>query len=98
MKTARLGAALLVLTLLAGCASLTSKPAKIEFEDIPIPRGLTFQSDRSTIIESPTVKAARLVYRGRLELQSLAVAWRTTLEATGWWDVRRRSGRECGWR
>jgi len=84
MKTARLGAALLVLTLLAGCASLTSKPAKIEFEDIPIPRGLPFQSDRSTIIESPTVKAARLVYRGRLELQSLAVAWRTTLEANGW--------------
>ena len=96
MKTARLGAALLVLALLAGCASLTSKPAKIEFEDIPIPRGLTFQSDRSTIIESPTVKAARLVYRGRLELQSLAVAWRTTLEANGWRHVSSTSVQEYG--
>src|SRR5207237_10847360 len=96
MKTARLGAALLVLTLLAGCASLSSKAAKIEFEDIPIPRGLTFQSDRSTIIESPTVKAARLVYRGRLELQSLAVAWRTTLEANGWRHVSSTSVQEYG--
>src|SRR2546421_3339419 len=96
MKTARLGAALLVLTLLAGCASLTSKPAKIEFEDIPIPRGLTFQSDRSTIIESPTVKAARLVYRGRLELQSLAVAWRTTLEANRWRHISSTSVQEYG--
>ena len=96
MKTVRLAAAVLVLTLLAGCASLTSKPAKTEFEDIPIPRGLTFQSDRSTIIESPTVKAARLVYRGRLELQSLAMAWRTTLEANGWRHVSSTSVQEYG--
>jgi hypothetical protein len=96
MNTVRLAAALLVLTLLAGCASATSKPARTEFEDIPIPRGLTFQSDRSTIIESPTVKAARLVYRGRLELQSLAMAWRTTLEANGWRHVSSTSVQEYG--
>jgi hypothetical protein len=96
MNTVRLAAALLVLTLLAGCASVTSKPARTEFEDIPIPRGLTFQGDRSTIIESPTVKAARLVYRGRLELQSLAMAWRTTLEANGWRHVSSTSVQEYG--
>jgi hypothetical protein len=96
MNTVRPAAALLVLTLLAGCASVTSKPARTEFEDIPIPRGLTFQSDRSTIIESPTVKAARLVYRGRLELQSLAMAWRTTLEANGWRHVSSTSVQEYG--
>jgi hypothetical protein len=96
MNTVRLAAALLVLTLLAGCASVASKPARTEFEDIPIPRGLTFQSDRSTIIESPTVKAARLVYRGRLELQSLAMAWRTTLEANGWRHVSSTSVQEYG--
>jgi|SRR6267378_1223825 hypothetical protein len=96
MKTVRLGAAVLALTLLAGCATTTSKATKSEFEDIPIPRGLTFQSDKSTIIESPTVKAARLVYRGRLEVQSLAVAWRTTLEANGWRHVSSTSAQEHG--
>jgi hypothetical protein len=33
------------------------------------------------------VKAARLVYRGRLEVDSLSVAMRTTLEANGWRSV-----------
>ena len=36
------------------------------------------------VIESPTVKAARLFYKGRLEPESLGVAFRTTLEANGW--------------
>src|SRR5260370_728105 len=75
MKTAKLGTVLLVLALLAGCASTSStKPVRSEFEDIPIPRGLEFRTGDSTIIQSPTVKAARLVYRGRLEIQSLATA------------------------
>ena len=58
-----------------------------EFEDIPVPKGLSYQADKSTIIESPTVKAARLVYRGRLEVDSLSAAMRTTLEANGWRNV-----------
>jgi len=50
-----------------------------------VPKGLTYQADKSTVIESPTVKAARLVYRGRrLEVDSLSAAMRTTLEANGW--------------
>src|SRR5260370_16236511 len=85
MKAASLGSVLLVVAVLAGCASTSStKPVRSEFEDIPIPRGLEFRTGDSTIIESPTVKAARLVYRGRLEIQSLATAWRSTLEANGW--------------
>lgn len=87
MRTAKLGAPALVLFLLAGCASTTSRPVRSEFEDVPVPKGLAFQQDQSTIIESPTVKAARLVYRGRLELGSLTVAMRTTLEANGWRHV-----------
>jgi hypothetical protein len=39
---------------------------------------------KSTIIESPSVKAARLFYKGRLEPESLGAAFRTTLEANGW--------------
>src|SRR5262249_37425361 len=55
-----------------------------EFEDIPVPNGLTYQPSESTIIESPAVKAARLVYRGRIEVASLSDAMRATLEANGW--------------
>ena len=48
-----------------------------------MPNGLTYQPSKSTIIESAAVKTARLVYRGRVEVDSLSVAMRTTLEANG---------------
>ena len=38
-------------------------------------------------IETPTVQAAREVYRGRIEVESLATATRATLEANGWRHV-----------
>jgi hypothetical protein len=81
------GMGLIVALLVASCASAPSRPLRSEFEDIPVPKGLTYLPDRSTIIESPSVKAARLVYRGRLEPESLAMALRTTLEANGWRNV-----------
>ncbi len=78
-------ALLLVILLLAvGCASAPPRPVRSEFEDIPVPRGLTLDLGKTTIIESPTVKAARLFYKGRIEPESLALAFRTTLEANGW--------------
>jgi len=52
-----------------------------------VPKGLTYQPDKSTVIESPSVKAARLIYRGRLEPESLGQALRATLEANGWRHV-----------
>jgi hypothetical protein len=55
-----------------------------DFEDIPVPKGLELDWSRSTIIESPTIKAARLFYKGRITPDSLAVAFRSTLEANGW--------------
>jgi hypothetical protein len=76
---------LFALTLtLSACASSPPRQARSEFEDIPVPRGLTLDANKSTIIESPTVKAARLFYKGRIEPDSLGVAFRTTLEANGW--------------
>jgi len=69
------------------CASTPTRAVRSEFEDIPVPKGLTYESDRSTIIESPQVKAARLVYRGRIEIESLAAAMRSTLEGNGWRNV-----------
>lgn len=77
---------LLILAVTA-CASSPPRAQRSEFEDIPVPKGLVLDWNRSTIIESPTVKAARLLYRGRLTPDSLAVALRTTLEANGWRHV-----------
>jgi hypothetical protein len=76
-----LSAAVLALT---ACASTPPRAQRSEFEDIPVPKGLAVDLDRSTIIESPNVKAARLFYKGRIEPDSLSVAFRTTLEANGW--------------
>jgi hypothetical protein len=86
MNTRVIASVLLALAV-AGCASAPPRVTKSEFEDIPVPRGLAYQSEKSTIIESPNVKAARLVYRGRLTPDSLASAFRTTLEANGWRTV-----------
>jgi uncharacterized protein YceK len=77
---------LLIVSLAAGCATIP-RVTHSEFDDIPVPKGLTYLENRSTIIESPTVKAARLLYRGRIELTSLVVAMRMTLEASGWRSV-----------
>ena len=87
MSTQHIVAAVLVLALTGGCATTSSRPPRSEFEDIPVPKGLTYQPSQSTIIESPAVKAARLVYRGRIEVDSLSVAMRTTLEANGWRQI-----------
>src|SRR5438128_603234 len=32
----------------AGCATATARPPRSEFEDIAVPRGLTYQPDKST--------------------------------------------------
>jgi hypothetical protein len=82
--------------IVVGCASNPPKTIRSEFEDIPVPRGLSYQQDKSTIIESPNVKAARLLYRGRIEPTSLGVAMRQTLEANGWRHVSTTSGSKSG--
>jgi hypothetical protein len=84
--TRALAAALLVLAI-GACATISPKAARSEFEDIPVPRGLAYVDGDSTIIESPSVKAAKLVYRGRVEPVSLGNAMRSTLEANGWRHV-----------
>ncbi len=74
---------------LTSCASSSgpSRSQRSEFEDVPVPAGLTLDVSRTTIIESPTVKAARLLYKSRIKPESLAVAYRTSLEANGWRHV-----------
>jgi hypothetical protein len=81
-----LSAIALILTLSA-CATNPPRPARSAHEDIPVPKGLSYRSGDSTMIETPTVTASREVYRGRLELESLAQATRSMLEANGWRHV-----------
>jgi hypothetical protein len=78
---------IIIVVVATACTTSSPRPARSEFEDIPVPKGLTYQADKSTVIESPSVKAARLVYRGRLEPESLGQAMRQTLEASGWRHV-----------
>jgi len=81
---------------LAACASSPPKQARSEFEDIPVPTGLRLDWNKSTVIESPSLKAARLVYKGRVEPDSLGVVYRTTLEANGWHHVGSTTSSEKG--
>ena len=87
MTLRSLSTAFAVSLLLAACASNPPRAVRSEFEDIPVPKGLTYQQDESTVIETPNLKAGRHIYRGRLELDSLATAIRSTLEANGWRHV-----------
>jgi hypothetical protein len=73
--------------LLTACATAPPRTTRSEFEDIPVPKGLAYQQDESTVIETPKIQAGRYVYRGRLELDSLTTAIRSTLEANGWRHV-----------
>jgi hypothetical protein len=66
------------------CASNPPRPVKSQFEDIPVAKGMSYVPGDSMAIETPTVQAAREVYRGRIELESLSAATRATLEANGW--------------
>jgi hypothetical protein len=84
MKTHQRAIAVFALLLAAGCATAPAKPPYTAFESIPVPKGLEYRPDESTVIETPEVKAGRMVYRGRLEPESLAALMRSTLESNGW--------------
>ncbi|MGH7299470.1 MAG: hypothetical protein ACREKQ_05825 [Candidatus Rokuibacteriota bacterium] len=77
----------MLMLFLTSCASSPARRQRSEFEDVPVPSGLTLDMSRTTIIESPTVKAARLFYKSRIKPESLALAYRASLEANGWRHV-----------
>jgi hypothetical protein len=87
MKLKGFAAVAVTSLMLAACASTPPRATRTEFEDIPVPKGLAYQVEDSTVIETPNVKAGRHIYRGRLELDSLTTAIRSTLEANGWRHV-----------
>ncbi|OLC16208.1 MAG: hypothetical protein AUH29_05720 [Candidatus Rokubacteria bacterium 13_1_40CM_69_27] len=87
MNTRRWVVLILVAMSATACATSRSRPVYGEFEDVPVPTGLVYQPTQSIIIESPSVRAARLVYRGRVDPGSLRLAMRTIMEANGWGHV-----------
>jgi hypothetical protein len=87
MMTMRPLLAIALMLTLAACATNPPRLSRSTHEDIPVPKGLNYRGNDSTVIETPTVSASREVYRGRLEIESLAQATRTMLEANGWRHV-----------
>ena len=87
MMTIRPLLAIALMLSLAACATNPPRLTRSAHEDIPVPKGLSYRGGDSTVIETPTVSASREVYRGRLEIESLAQATRTMLEANGWRHV-----------
>ena len=85
MRLHHVAALALVLSLATACATAT--PPRADFGDIPVPDGLAYQPDRSASLQSLHVRAARHIYRGRFEPDSLAAVIRTTLEGNGWTQV-----------
>ena len=60
MKT-RMAAFAVLGLLTAACATTTTAPRR-QFDDIPLPTGLTYQLDRSVMIESPNSHPPRPFY------------------------------------
>jgi hypothetical protein len=87
MKTKSTCALIVALALSAGCVTSSPRGPRVEFDDIPMPTNLSYLDDRAVIIETPGVKAARLVYRGRVSMATLVPAMRTMLEGSGWRQV-----------
>lgn len=56
--------------------------------DIPLPDGLDYVADQSAVIESETVRAARLVYASKFEPGSLVLSIQEGLLGHGWRLVR----------
>ena len=88
MSTHRRIAIASLLLVLTACSTAPVQPSLSTFTDIPVPEGLEYLPDRSGVADGPTVRVARLVYRGRLEIESLSASMRQGLETNGWRHVR----------
>jgi len=84
MNTQRLALAVLVLVLTACSTTQSVPPVRSEFGDIQLPEGLVYLADESAVIESGSVRAARLVYKSSFEPGSLVLSLQTALEGAGW--------------
>lgn len=73
----------------SACASTKGiPPVRSEFMDIPLPAGLEYLAAESAVIESETVRAARLMYSSKFEQGSLVLSIQEGLVGAGWRLVR----------
>ena len=86
----------LVLFLSACSSTKVIPPIRSEFMDIPLPGGLEYVQNESAVIESETVRAARLVYSSKFEPGSLVLSIQEGLLANGWRIIRTQLVRESG--
>ena len=77
-------------------APMTTVTAVLQFDDIVVPGGLVYQHGRSTIIESPVAKSARLIYVGTLPVDQMSDRMRTGLEEHGWRHLTSATSPELG--
>jgi hypothetical protein len=90
MRAQALGRVAVTLALfLSACSSTKGiPPIRSEFMDIPLPGGLEYIASQSAVIESETVRAARLVYSSKFEPGSLVLSIQEGLLGHGWRIVR----------
>ena len=90
MRTQTLGRVAVTLALVLSACSSTKgiPPIRSEFMDIPLPDGLEYIANQSAVIESETVRAARLVYSSKFEPGSLVLSIQEGLLGNGWRIVR----------
>lgn len=78
-------AAIAFVLFLSACSSTKGvPPIRSEFMDIPLPGGLTYMPGESAVIESETVRAARLMYSSSFEPGSLVLSIQEGLLGNGW--------------
>jgi hypothetical protein len=87
-KTLAMVAVTLALSLSACSSTKGVPPIRSEFMDIPLPKGLEYVADQSAVIESETVRAARLMYSSKFEPGSLVLSIQEGLLGHGWRLVR----------
>jgi hypothetical protein len=81
--------AVTVALFLSACSTTKGvPPIRSEFMDIPLPDGLAYVADQSAVIESETVRAARLVYSSKYETGSLLLSIQDGLLGNGWRLIR----------
>jgi len=88
IKTLAIVAVTLALFVSACSATKGIPPIRSEFMDIPLPDGLEYIPDKSAVIESETVRAARLMYSSKFEQGSLVLSIQEGLLGNGWRLVR----------
>jgi hypothetical protein len=88
VKTVVMVAATAALFLSACSSTKGIPPIRSEFMDIPLPGGLEYIPDKSAVIESETVRAARLMYSSKFEPGSLVLSIQEGLLGNGWRLVR----------